>query len=86
MPITIIKEDKFRSMGKGVNENYDMVRIVMDMPILEWRRILQNDELFKSQPTVEPSAMLEKMQDMTVTLERLNEIVKGMQEPPEVKK
>jgi len=51
--INIIKEDKFRSTGKGVNENYDMIRIVMDMPIIEWHRILRNDELFSTERKVE---------------------------------
>ena len=49
MAINIIKEDKFRSTGKGVNENYDMIRIVMDMPIIEWHRMLRNNELFATE-------------------------------------
>jgi len=46
MAINIRKEDRFRSTGKGVNEDCDMVRVVMEMPIIEWHRILRNDELF----------------------------------------
>lgn len=37
----IQKEDKFRSKGKGVNENYDMVRVTIDINIVHWR-LLKN--------------------------------------------
>ena len=39
MAITIVKEDKFRSEGSGVNKSYDMVRVVVDMTIWEWRNL-----------------------------------------------
>ena len=37
--IKISKEDKWRSQNKGVNEDYDMMRITIDAPIMTWRRI-----------------------------------------------
>ena len=32
--ITIVKEDLFRSKS-GINQDYDMIRVILDMPI--WR-------------------------------------------------
>lgn len=39
MPVQIIKKEKFRSSGTKVNEDYDMYRITLDVPINEWRDI-----------------------------------------------
>lgn len=36
--ITIVKEDKFRSQP-GLNHDYDMVRVTIDLPIWEWRKL-----------------------------------------------
>ena len=32
----LVKMDEFRSAGKGVNEDYDMVRVTIDMPLKQW--------------------------------------------------
>ena len=33
-----IKEAKFRLQNRGVNESYDMVRVIIDMPYIDWSR------------------------------------------------
>jgi len=35
----LVKMDKFRSAGRGVNEDYDMVRVAIDMPLFQWNII-----------------------------------------------
>jgi len=37
----IVEEDKFRSSERGVNKDYDMVRVKMDIHISHWR-LLKN--------------------------------------------
>jgi hypothetical protein len=53
MAITIVKKDKFRSAGRGVNDSYDMIRVVVDMKIFEWRQVLRNRKklLSDTEPT-----------------------------------
>jgi hypothetical protein len=45
--MNIIKQEKFRSMGKSVNEEYDMYRVTMLVSIREWNSFLKmwNEEL-----------------------------------------
>ena len=32
----VISEQPYRSEGRGVNQDYDMVRVTMDLPRREW--------------------------------------------------
>lgn len=37
--ISVAKTDTFRSQNSGVNQDYDMVRVTLDMPIWVWRTL-----------------------------------------------
>ena len=51
----LIKMDTFRSTGKGVNEDSDMVRVTIDMPLLQWHITCRELALpYKPNPTATP--------------------------------
>lgn len=54
MAMNIIKQDKFRSQGGGVNEDYDMYRVVIDIPIAEWRRFIGEWDKIMNPPDTGP--------------------------------
>lgn len=48
MKVFIIKIDNFRSNSTKVNDDYDMIRIVLDMDIMDYNRfkkVLLNNEI-----------------------------------------
>ena len=61
----LIKMDKFINAGKGVNEDYDMVRVTIDMPMFQWNILRGQWALpYKPTPTAEPPPT-PKAQDAT---------------------